>query len=60
MFHNKKLRIAAVLVILLIGLLVLAGNTVQVRENPFEKIRQCHFRRSSAADRQIRCRKNFM
>ena len=34
MFHNKKLRIAAVLFFLLIGLLVLAGNTVQVRENP--------------------------
>ena len=34
MFHNKKLRIAAVLIFLLIGLLVLAGNTVQVRENP--------------------------
>ncbi len=34
MFNNKKLRIAAVLVTLFIGLLVLAGNTVQVRENP--------------------------
>ena len=34
MFNNKKLRIAAALMVLLIGLLALAGNTVQVRENP--------------------------
>ncbi len=34
MFNNKKLRIAAALVVLLVGLLALAGNTVQVRENP--------------------------
>ena len=36
MFNNKKLRIAAALMVLLIGLLALAGNTVQVREiQPF-------------------------
>lgn len=34
MFQNKKLRIAAVAVVLLMGFLILAGNTVQVRENP--------------------------
>ncbi len=34
MFHNKKLRIAVVSVLLLIGFLALAANTVQVRENP--------------------------
>ena len=34
MLHNKKLRIAVVAVLLLIGFLALAGNTVQVRENP--------------------------
>lgn len=34
MFNNKKLRIAVVAVFLLIGFLALAGNTVQVRENP--------------------------
>lgn len=34
MFNNKKLRIAVVAVFLLIGCLALAGNTVQVRENP--------------------------
>ncbi len=34
MFKNKKLRIAVIAAFLLIGFLVLAGNTVQVRENP--------------------------
>lgn len=34
MFKNKNLRIAVVAVFLLIGFLTLAGNTVQVRENP--------------------------
>ncbi len=34
MFHNNKLRIAVVSVLLLVGFLALASNTVQVRENP--------------------------
>ena len=39
MFHNKKLRIALIVIVLLTGFLALASNTVQVRENPtfFEK-----------------------
>ena len=34
MFHNKKLRIALIVIVLLTGFLALASNTVQVRENP--------------------------
>ena len=34
MFHNKKLRIAVIVALLLTGFLALAANTVQVRENP--------------------------
>jgi len=34
MFHNKKLRIALIVIVLLTGFLTLASNTVQVRENP--------------------------
>lgn len=34
MFNGKKLRVAAIAALLLIVFLVLAGNTVQVRENP--------------------------
>ena len=34
MFHNKKLRIALIVIVLLTGFLALASNTVQVQENP--------------------------